>query len=109
MNTITTHVLDTARGRPASDLEVTLERRADGGRWEFVASSRTDQDGRVTQWPGGPAVSTGDFRLTFATAKRASPAFYPEVIVVFTVRDPAEHYHVPLLISPYGYTTYRGS
>lgn len=109
MNTITTHVLDTVRGRPASHLEVTLERRSDDGQWEFVASSRTDENGRVTRWPGTPAVSAGDFRLTFATAGHASPAFYPEVTVVFTVRDPAEHYHVPLLISPYGYTTYRGS
>ncbi len=120
---LSTHVLDAARGRPARGLLVTLERR-DGGRWVPVATGRTDHDGRVGAWvPEGmsalaqlPATGTlgaGDHRLVFATgdwfAAEGLDGFYPEVTVAFTVTSPQEHHHVPLLLSPFAYSTYRGS
>lgn len=100
--TLSTHVLDNATGEPARGVPVRLERR-DGDGWATVAAGRTDTDGRVRDW----ALSTGAHRLVFDTA--AHSAFFPEVAVVFQVDDAGRHYHVPLLLSPYGYTTYRGS
>jgi 5-hydroxyisourate hydrolase len=103
---LSTHVLDTAAGRPAAGVAVTLE-AADG---TVLAEAVTDADGRV----GALAedLSAGDLRLRFATgawyAARGEVTFYPEVVVVFTV-SAAEHHHVPLLLSPFGYSTYRGS
>lgn len=101
--TLSTHVLDAARGRPARDVPVRLERR-DGDAWVPLAEARTDDDGRVRHLPSPGA---GAHRLVFDTAGLSD--FYPEVAVAFTVTDPAEHYHVPLLLSPYAYSTYRGS
>jgi len=101
---ISTHVLDTAGGRPAAGIAVALERR-DGDGWERLAEAVTDTDGRATLLPPGTPLRAGVHRLTFATGT----AFFPEVPVVFTVADPAARHHVPLLLSPYGYTTYRGS
>src|SRR3954447_19861741 len=100
---LSTHVLDAARGRPADGVPVRLERRA-GDAWERVAEARTDDDGRVRDLP---PPSAGTYRLVFDTAGHSD--FYPEVAVAFTVTDPGEHYHVPLLLSPYAYSTYRGS
>ena len=114
MSGITTHVLDTSRGRPADGVPVALEVQEGGGGWRAVGRGRTDADGRLKDLlPGGHELVEGVYRLTFDTAlyfaARDAPAFYPEVSIVFQVRDAAEHYHVPLLLSPFGYSTYRGS
>jgi 5-hydroxyisourate hydrolase len=103
---ISTHVLDTARGRPATGMRVALEARSGDG-WAAAGGGVTDADGRV------PGLAAGVHRLTFHTGDwfeaEGVAGFYPEATVVFRVDDPAAHYHVPLLISPYGYSTYRGS
>ncbi len=113
---ITTHVLDTARGRPAGGVPVTLAARSgptpDG--WREIARGRTDEDGRVRDLLApGSTLPAGVYRLTFDTGAyfRALgvEGFYPHAEVVFEIRNPAEHHHVPLLLSPYGYSTYRGS
>jgi 5-hydroxyisourate hydrolase len=100
---LSTHVLDAARGRPARGVPVRLDRR-DGDGWAHVADGRTDEDGRVRDLP---PPGEGTYRLVFDTAGHSD--FYPEVTVAFNVTDPGEHYHVPLLLSPYAYSTYRGS
>ncbi|HEV2178480.1 MAG TPA: hydroxyisourate hydrolase [Terriglobia bacterium] len=108
MSPITTHVLDTARGQPAAGVPVTLERWAPGEQWEALAQGRTDADGRVRDLlPGDHALVPGLYQLRFDTSARS--AFFPEVALRFRVADPHEHYHVPLLLSPFGFTTYRGS
>ncbi len=100
MSGISTHVLDTALGRPAVGIAVTLEHKSD--RWDSV----TDANGRVASLlPEGEPVRTGIYRILFQT----NGPFFPEVVIQFRIDDPASHYHVPLLLSPYGYTTYRGS
>ncbi|HEV2149040.1 MAG TPA: hydroxyisourate hydrolase [Longimicrobiaceae bacterium] len=109
MSAITTHVLDTSRGRPAGGVAVRLERGP-----EVLAHGATDADGRLRDLlPAGTPLQPGSYRLVFDTgayfAGHAADAFYPEVSVVFQVRDAGEHYHVPLLLSPFGYSTYRGS
>jgi len=105
---ITTHVLNTATGEPAGGLLVTLEIR-DRNRWTSLAEASTDADGRVANLlPEDHDLTFGTYRLTFATGAWQQ-GFYPEVSIAFTVADPRQHYHVPLLLSPYGYTTYRGS
>ncbi|WP_198036957.1 hydroxyisourate hydrolase [Nocardia sp. BMG51109] len=106
---ITTHVLDTAAGHPARGIVVRLEFRTGEG-WRELGSGRTDADGRVSDI--GPAqVEAGDFRLTFDTAGYFGDRdhFFPEVTVTFTVADPRQHHHVPLLLSPFAMSTYRGS
>lgn len=109
---ITTHVLDTAIGRPGAGIAIELD-RDDGGRWERVGAGKTDDDGRLrTLTPPGP-VATGTYRLRFYTAayfaQHHGAGLFPVVEIHFTVADGAQHYHVPLLVSPYGYSTYRGS
>ena len=112
MSTITTHVLDVARGRPAGGVLVTLE-RVGGSQSTVLARSTTDGDGRIKAFAPAPALQPGTYRLTFEVgsyfAEMAVEAFYTRVIVEFDVRDTAQHHHVPLLLSPYGYSTYRGS
>jgi 5-hydroxyisourate hydrolase len=113
MSGITTHVLDTARGRPAAGVPVTLEARGEGG-WAAVGRGVTDADGRLRDLlPSDFILREGEYRLTFDAGAYLSASgaggFYPEVVVSFVVRDAASHYHVPLLLGPYGYTTYRGS
>lgn len=106
---ITTHVLDLSRGRPASGIPVHLEKRgASEDDWTSLKRAVTDADGRVGDLlePGSKA-EVGVYRLTFVTAG-VSP-FYPSVSVLFELKAPDEHYHVPLLLSPFGYSTYRGS
>ena len=108
---VTTHVLDATSGRPAADIQVTLERQADRG-WQWVASARTDPDGRIAEL--GPAdLERGVYRVSFAVAAYFAAqhlrTFYPEVVILFTLDDADEHCHVPLLLSPYAYSTYRGS
>ena len=114
MSAITTHVLDTSRGRPASGVAVRLELESADGAWKRIGKAVTDADGRASNLlPHGFALHGGVYRLTFATgpyfAAQEIEAFYREVVIVFTVSDPAQHYHVPLLLSPFGYSTYRGS
>ncbi len=109
MSGLSTHVLDTASGKPAAGVRVRLFQ----GATEF-SSAVTNADGRVANLlPQGTALATGVFRIVFEVATyfaaTTTPSFYPEVTVCFEVRDASVHYHVPLLISPFGYTTYRGS
>ena len=107
--TLSTHVLDNATGLPAPGVPVRLERWRDG-QWAAVATVRTDSDGRARGWVPAEAWHAGRYRLVFDTAAHlGADAFFPEVVVVFEVTDPARHLHVPLLLSPFGYTTYRGS
>lgn len=114
MSGISTHVLDLSAGRPAAGVRVTLERRREDRGWTALPEARTDRDGRVTSLlPEGGSLEGGTYRLRFETgayfAERGLETFHPFVEIVFTVADPAEHHHVPLLLSPHGYTTYRGS
>jgi 5-hydroxyisourate hydrolase len=103
---ISTHVLDTVRGEPAAGVPVRLE-RAQGGVWSVVAEGRTDVDGRLRELTRAPA---GEYRLVFDVGSYlGDDAFFPEITVTFRVRDPDRPYHVPLLLSRFGYTTYRGS
>ena len=112
MSPITTHVLDLARGRPAAGVAVTLERAGADGAWTARGAGATDANGRISDLAGAPAEA-GIHRLTFETgayfAAQRVPAFHPRVVVTFDVKDPGEHHHVPLLIAPFGYSTYRGS
>ena len=118
MSSITTHVLDTALGRPAAGVPVRLERLAVTGDSvpgiTEIGRARTDDDGRVSNL-GPDDVGPGTYRLVFDTAAYYGPhppgagAFFPEVAVTFTVHDQERNYHVPLLLSPFGYSTYRGS
>jgi 5-hydroxyisourate hydrolase len=111
MSVVTTHVLDTARGMPAAGVMVRLEQVTDNGAAE-IARARTDDDGRVRNL-GPEQLPAGPYRLVFDTAEylagEGGPApFFPEVVITFTIGG-APHYHVPLLLSPFGYATYRGS
>jgi len=106
---LSTHVLDTAKGRPAVGVPVRLERDTGTG-WTIVARGLTDFDGRLAGWVDSARLAAGPHRLVFDTGSYLGPsAFYPEVTVSFVITDPAEHYHVPLLLSPFAYSTYRGS
>ncbi|RVX39415.1 5-hydroxyisourate hydrolase [Nonomuraea polychroma] len=95
-----THVLDAVTGRPAAGVRVRLEHEN-----TIVAEGRTDDDGRIKGWN----PERGVHRVVFDTGAYLAETFYPEVVITFTVTDPAQHYHVPLLLSPYAYSTYRGS
>jgi 5-hydroxyisourate hydrolase len=114
---ITTHVLDTARGQPAAGVPIALavqERTATAVTYRPLGQGLTDADGRLgTLLAPGTALPPGVYRLTFDTdayfRALGSAGFYPEVAVIFQLTAPAEHYHVPLLLSPFGYSTYRGS
>ena len=110
MNAITTHVLDLSTGLPAAGVAVRLQ-RAHGEEWAEQGHALTDADGRVGE-SLGPLVAPGRYRLSFATgayfAARGVASFHPEVLVVFEVHE-VKHHHVPLLLSPFGYSTYRGS
>lgn len=107
---VTTLVLDSSRGQPASGVPLLLEVRSDAGNWKPIAKGSTDKDGRARLLAS--AVTRGTYRLTFDTAAyfRAwnVEGFYPVVEIVFEVRDLSQAYHVPLFLSPYGYSTYRG-
>ena len=107
---VTTHVLDTGAGRPAAGIAVVLYAN-DGGNWTQLASGTTDADGRAKDL-GPEQLAPGTYRLNFATgayyAQHGTATFFPEVDLVFEVTG-AEHYHVPLLLSPFAYSTYRGS
>src|SRR4051794_11480287 len=107
---ITTHVLDTSKGGPAAGVSVILEMRL-GSEWSPVARGSTDDNGRLATWTKGHVTASGVYRLTFDTGayyrgQGISVPFFPEATVTFNVRDASEHHHLPLLLSPYGYTTY---
>lgn len=113
MSAVTTHILDVSVGLPAAGVPVGLYFLS-GAEWKPLASSVTDTDGRARDLLASDAIlERGTYRLRFDVAAyfrtRSIDSFYPEVTVTFEVRDPGQHYHVPLLLSPYGYTTYRGS
>jgi 5-hydroxyisourate hydrolase len=114
MSPITTHVLDTALGRPAEGVAVVLELADKEERWTELGRGLTNADGRIsTLLPDGAILAPGTYRLRFATAAYFAAfgvrGFYPEVVVLFRIDDPAGHFHVPLLLSPFAYSTYRGS
>jgi len=113
MSAITTHVLDTSRGKPASGVQVVLERADGAGGWVRLGAASTDANGRIAEFTGAGPVTAGVHRLTFAVsayfAALGVPAFFPTVQITFDVTRPAEHHHVPVLLSPFGYSTYRGS
>jgi 5-hydroxyisourate hydrolase len=114
MSPITTHVLDTARGTPARGIVVVVEVPDGTGQWTERTRGTTGDDGRITDFhPPLRGLEPGIVRLRFATgdyfAASRTPTLYPEVQVVVRIDDPAGHYHIPLLLSPFGYSTYRGS
>jgi 5-hydroxyisourate hydrolase len=114
MSTISTHVLDTALGKPAAGVSVSLERIGSRGAATQLGAGTTDSDGRLrTLLAAGGSLEPGDYRLRFDTAaylaRAGHPIFYPAVSVDFRVAQGGAHYHVPLLLSPFGYSTYRGS
>ena len=110
MSAITTHILDTSRGLPAAGVRVSLEVRFPDGAWKQLGRGVTDADGRAGSLLGdGASLAEGVYRLTFDTRAYMPEGLYPEVNVTFQVRDAARHYHIPLLLGPFGYTTYRGS
>lgn len=107
---LSTHVLDLASGLPAAHVAVRLDRH-DSGRWHELSRHHTNDDGRVPALlPKGTALEAALYRLTFDVAGYLGPeAFFPEASLAFRVADPTRHHHVPLLLSPFGYSTYRGS
>lgn len=110
---ITTHVLDTSRGVAAAGVAVALE-LLEAGEWSAVGRGTTDANGRVTTLMQGRSLVPGEYRLTFDTAayhraEGIDVPFFSDVRIAFTVRDATAHYHVPLLLSPFGYSTYRGT
>lgn len=113
---ITTHVLDTALGRPAAAVPITLEVRSVDvpSGWTQVGRGVTDGDGRLRDLTSDHAMRAATYRITFDTAayfaaQSTTAFFYPAVSIEFSVVDPTQHFHVPLLVSPFGYSTYRGS
>ncbi len=108
---LSTHVLDTSTGLPAVGMQVRCERK-DGSAWKAAGDGTTDADGRVKTVLSSP-LAVGTYRLTFATGAwhtgRGAQGFFPSVAIEFEVTDAGRHHHVPLLLSPFGYSTYRGS
>jgi 5-hydroxyisourate hydrolase len=113
MNQITTHVLDVSSGRPAANVEVILELLTESGAWPEVGRGFTDSDGRAKDLGAAKALQAGTYRLTFDThsyfVAQNIAGLYPQVVIVFEVKNIGDHYHIPLLLSPFGYSTYRGS
>lgn len=117
MGKLTTHILDTAAGRPAAGVAVVLH-RLDGGRRELLLRTRSNDDGRIdAPLLSGDALRAGTYELEFAVGDYFAaagvtlpePRFLDVVVLRFGIADPGAHYHVPLLVSPYGYSSYRGS
>ena len=110
---ISTHILDTSRGEPAAGVAVGLECRNPGDIWSPLGSGTTNADGRIPSLLPGKPLSPGTYRLRFETGPYFTAcrqdAFFPYVEVVFTIDDPGRRHHIPLLLSPFGYSTYRGS
>ena len=112
MSPITTHILDISAGRPAEGVTVTLE-RSSGSTWSLLGTELTNGDGRCTGLMEVGSLAAGVYRIAFDTGgyfgRSGQATFYPKVEIVFEVTQADEHYHVPLLLSPFGYSTYRGS
>ena len=112
MTPITTHVLDTAKGQPAAGIQVKLEKSSNTGLL-LIAQGITDTDGRITKWTTDSFESdftSGNYQITFDTdAYHQGKGFFPQVCIPFRVNNIEQHYHVPLLLSPFRYSTYRGS
>lgn len=113
MSQITTHVLDTSKGQPAAGLTISLQRPVGEGVWASLATGVTNDDGRIPNFmPDDMELKPGVYRMLFQTDEyfrlHHTEAFYPYVPVVFEIKD-GSHYHVPLLLNPFGYSTYRGS
>ena len=111
---ITTHVLDTTRGKPAVAMKAILEVNTGSKEWKELGRGETNTDGRITYLlREGTELDAGTYRLTFLTGAYfrsvGLEGFYPTVCIVFELNDPHSQYHIPLLLSPYGYSTYRGS
>lgn len=113
MSQITTHVLDVAIGKPAAGVPVILEMEMADGEWMEISRGATDGEGRLRHLLEPGSLTTGTYRLTFDTRayfeSQSEAGLFPVVTIAFEVRNPDEHYHIPLLLSPYGYSTYRGS
>jgi 5-hydroxyisourate hydrolase len=107
VSSLSTHVLDATKGQPAAGVPVRLIRAGLENGGIEIAAATTDPDGRVARLADG--LDAGTYRLVFDTGGYFADTFYPEVVVTFTVAGPRRHYHVPLLLSPYAYSTYRGS
>lgn len=109
---VTSHVLDIANGRPAEGLNASLSKQS-GASWTLIARGTTNADGRIADWLPGDRLEAGTYRVDFETGdwlrSRNRACFYPSVSIVFAIEKPQEHYHIPLLLSDYGYSTYRGS
>lgn len=114
MKSISTHVLDTSRGKPVPNIPVTLEMHSGKGQWKELATAVTNAEGRISPLlPKGSILEAGRYRLTFATSSyfdsQGTKGFYPYISIVFEISEPNEHYHIPLLLSPFGFSSYRGS
>ena len=114
MSTISTHILDTSRGKPASGVAVYLESQNHDETWEALTHAWTDDEGRVKPFfLLEEPLPAGIYRLVFDTdayfSGLDSESFYPQVCVVFQIGEEPQHYHIPLLLSPFGYSTYRGT
>ncbi|WP_312723865.1 hydroxyisourate hydrolase [Stutzerimonas kunmingensis] len=112
-NSLSVHVLNLQDGLPSPDVRVTLEQRQ-GDAWKSLNSGETNAQGRITElYPEGKALEKGTYRVTFKTgdwfAAHKASSFFPEVPVIFEADGSVEHYHIPLLLSPYGFSTYRGN
>lgn len=112
-NPLSVHVLDLQSGQPVAGIRVTLEQHV-GEQWRALAASVTDAQGRITRlYPEGKPMVAGEYRIVFETgahyARQGQATFFPRIPVEFRVDQPAQHYHIPLLLSPFGYSTYRGN
>ncbi|MAB98042.1 MAG: hydroxyisourate hydrolase [Pseudomonadaceae bacterium] len=112
-NPLSVHVLNLQDGLPSPDVSVTLEKK-DGKQWDLLNSAKTNEQGRITEfYPQDKALEKGTYRVTFKTGEwftaHNSKSFFPEVPVIFEVDGTVPHYHIPLLLSPYGFSTYRGN
>jgi 5-hydroxyisourate hydrolase len=112
MSSLSTHILDQGAGEPAQDLEVLLQQLTDEG-WVQIGVGRSDADGRISDFGLPEELTTGIFQLDFDTGdyfdKKGEQCFYPYVSIIFQMDKTEQHYHVPLLLNRYGYSTYRGS
>jgi 5-hydroxyisourate hydrolase len=110
---ITTHILDTSLGLPARGVPIALEMQTDNGAFKQLGSGLTNADGRVVDLLEAGALTPGTYRMRFDTGayftQQKTKGFYPYVDVVFQIESTDQHYHVPLLLNPFGYSTYRGS